>query len=96
MLENSTRGNAHVSTNTDNKVYQHSRIVIHHRYSCIIQTHGIGVTGPDTRILIDPTQDLLVPNQAVFLICNPIQKLVLKPRLAVHNQTLTNDSHLGS
>lgn len=71
----------HVSTNKDNEAWPLSGVVVHHRHNCIIQTHGIGVAGPDTRVLVDPSKDLLMPNQAVFLVCDPIQRLVLKLRL---------------
>lgn len=52
-----------------------SRIVVYHWDRGIIQANGIGVLSSNTRVLVDPAQDLLMPHQTVLLIYHPVDEL---------------------
>lgn len=48
-----------------------SRIIINNRIHRIIQANRISITGLNTRVPVQPAQDLLVPDEAVFGFLHP-------------------------
>lgn len=52
-----------------------TRIIIHNRYNSIIQTDSIRVAPLNTRMTIQPTQHLLMPDETIFWILDPTESV---------------------
>ena len=55
-----------------------SRVVIDNRDDGVVQADGVGVLLLDAGVAVQPAEDLLVPDQAVFLVDDPVWIVVRK------------------